>query len=157
MSPTVFRFNLTINWADLQDDRKTSFHCHGKDCFRRSQCKCCPPFCSRKYSAWRFRFPSVIFRVTRIILDILYSAQHGNQHKDAFAWIMYHDPCCEVYMIKIHVVRNQIRRMLVNERPRDISLARLRDLTCRVYQSVKQRRKNSLGFSNNIWLEDKSI
>ena len=27
-------------------------------------------------------------------LDILYSAQHGNQHKDAFTWIIYHDPCC---------------------------------------------------------------
>ena len=25
--------------------------------------------------------------ITRRILDILYSAQHGNQHKDAFAWI----------------------------------------------------------------------
>ena len=31
---------------------------------------------------------------TRRILDMLYSAQHGNQHKDAFAWIIYHDPCC---------------------------------------------------------------
>ena len=31
---------------------------------------------------------------TRRILDILYSAQHGNQHKDAFASIIYHDPCC---------------------------------------------------------------
>ena len=36
----------------------------------------------------------------------------------------------------IHVVRNQIKCILVNERPRDISLARLRDLICRVYQSV---------------------
>ena len=36
----------------------------------------------------------------------------------------------------IHVVRNQVRCILVNERPRDISLARLRDLICRVYQSV---------------------
>ena len=31
---------------------------------------------------------------TRSILDILYSAQHGNQHKNAFAWIIYHDPYC---------------------------------------------------------------
>ena len=36
----------------------------------------------------------------------------------------------------IHVVRNQIKCILINERPRDISLARLRDLICRVYQSV---------------------
>ena len=36
----------------------------------------------------------------------------------------------------IHVVRNQIKCILVNERPRDISLARLRDQICRVYQSV---------------------
>ena len=35
----------------------------------------------------------------------------------------------------IHVVRKQIKCILVNERPRDISLARLRDLICRVYQS----------------------
>ena len=31
---------------------------------------------------------------TRTILYILYLAQHGNQHKDALAWIIYHDPCC---------------------------------------------------------------
>ena len=36
----------------------------------------------------------------------------------------------------IHVVRNQIRCILVKERPCDISLARLRDLIRRVYQSV---------------------
>ena len=51
----------------------------------------------------------------------------------------------------IHVVRNQIKSLLVNERPRDISLARSRDLICRVYQSVNdvsvsyyifQRQKN---------------
>ena len=35
-----------------------------------------------------------IFLSPRRILDILYSAQNGNQHKDAFAWIIYHDPCC---------------------------------------------------------------
>ena len=66
----------------------------------------------------------------------------------------------------INVVRNPIKCILVNERPRDISLARLRDLICRVSQSVKdvsvchyifQRRKSPLGFSNNIWLEDKSL
>ena len=27
------------------------------------------------------------------IAAILYSAQHGNQHKEAFAWIIYRDPC----------------------------------------------------------------
>ena len=37
----------------------------------------------------------------------------------------------------IHVVRKQIKCLLVKERPRDISLARLRDLICCVYQSVK--------------------
>ena len=51
----------------------------------------------------------------------------------------------------IHIVRNQIKCILVNEQPRDISLARLRDLIRRVYQSVNdvsvcyyifQRRKN---------------
>ena len=36
----------------------------------------------------------------------------------------------------IHVVRKQIKWKLVNERPRDISLARLRYLICRIYQSV---------------------
>ena len=35
-----------------------------------------------------------------------------------------------------HVVRNHIRCILVNERPRDISLDRLRDQICRVYQTV---------------------
>ena len=33
----------------------------------------------------------------------------------------------------IHVVRNQIKCILVNERLRDISLARLHDLICHVY------------------------
>ena len=32
--------------------------------------------------------------IKRRILDIHYSAQHGNQQKDVFAWIIYHDPCC---------------------------------------------------------------
>ena len=59
----------------------------------------------------------------------------------------------------VHVVINHIKCVLVNERPRDISLARLRHLICRVYLSMKdvsvryyifQRRKNPLGFSNNI-------
>ena len=35
----------------------------------------------------------------------------------------------------IHVVRKHIKCILVNERPRDISLARLLDLIYRVYQS----------------------
>ena len=56
----------------------------------------------------------------------------------------------------IHVVRNQIRCMLVNERPRDISLARLRDLTCCVYQSVNRDEKTHSAFQIT-WLEDKSI
>ena len=50
----------------------------------------------------------------------------------------------------IHVVRKQIKCILVNKRPRDISLARLLDLICRVYQSVNdvsicyfQRRKKT--------------
>ena len=41
----------------------------------------------------------------------------------------------------IHVVRNQIKCIFVNERPRDISIARLRDLVCRVYQSVDRDEK----------------
>ena len=60
------------------------------------------------------------------------------------------------------ILLSHILLIRVNERPRDISLARLLDLICRVYQRVNdvsvcyyifQRRKNSLGFSNNIWLE----
>ena len=47
------------------------------------------------------------------MLYILYSAQHGNQHKDALA-----------LSTMIHVVRKQIKYILVNERPRDISRAR---------------------------------
>ena len=59
----------------------------------------------------------------------------------------------------IHAVGNKIKCILVNDRPRDISLVRLLDLIYRVYQSMKdvsicyyifQRRKNPLGFSNNI-------
>ena len=53
----------------------------------------------------------------------------------------------------IHVVREQIKCMLVKERPRVISLARLLDLIiCRVYQNVKvcyyifQRRKTHSAF-----------
>ena len=45
----------------------------------------------------------------------------------------------------IHEVQNQMKCILLNERPRDISLVRLRDQICRVYQSVNvitfQRRK----------------
>ena len=41
----------------------------------------------------------------------------------------------------IHVVRKQIKYILVNERPHDISLVRLPDLICRVYQSVNGRTK----------------
>ena len=43
----------------------------------------------------------------------------------------------------IHVVRKQIKYILVNERLRDISLARLRDVICRVYQSVNGRTRNN--------------
>ena len=43
----------------------------------------------------------------------------------------------------IYVVRNQIKCVLVNERPRDLSLARLRDLICRVYQRVNGRSRNN--------------
>ena len=46
----------------------------------------------------------------------------------------------------IHVVRKQIKCILVNERPRDISLARLRDLTCCVYQSVNRDEKTHSAF-----------
>ena len=46
----------------------------------------------------------------------------------------------------VHVVRNQIKCILVNERPREISLARLRDLICRVYQSVNRDEKTHSAF-----------
>ena len=36
----------------------------------------------------------------------------------------------------IHVLQNQMKRILLNERPRDISVVQLRDLICRVYQTV---------------------
>ena len=42
----------------------------------------------------------------------LYSVQHWNQQKDAFAWISR----------VAHIVKNQIRCILLNEWPRDISL-----------------------------------
>ena len=44
----------------------------------------------------------------------------------------------------IHVVRKQIKCILVNERPRDISLVRLRDLICRVYKSVNGRTRKAI-------------
>ena len=84
----------------------------------------------------------------------LHRNQHRNQHKDALLGLS----------TIIHVVRKQIKFILLNERPCDISLARLRDLICRVYQCVNdvsvccyifQRRKSPLGFSNS--LDDKSI
>ena len=52
----------------------------------------------------------------------------------------------------IHVVRKQIKYILVNERPRDISLARLLDLISRVsvcYYFFRDE-KNPLDFSNNM-------
>ena len=64
--------------------------------------------------------------ITRRILDILYWAQHDISTKTHLL---------ELSTV-IHVVRNQIKCVLVNERPRDISLARVRDLIRRVYQSV---------------------
>ena len=63
----------------------------------------------------------------------------------------------------IHVVRKQIKYILVNERPRDISLARLRDLICRVYKSVNGRTRNNIirlfrikvRFSNALFVSEK--
>ena len=36
----------------------------------------------------------------------------------------------------IHEVQNNMKRILLNKRPHDISLAPLRDEICRVYQAV---------------------
>ena len=36
----------------------------------------------------------------------------------------------------IHVVQNQMKCIVLNERPRNISLDQLRDLICLVYQTV---------------------
>ena len=61
------------------------------------------------------------------------------------------------YLPMIHVVRNQTQCILVNQRPRDISLAQLLDLICRVSVCyyIFQRRKHQLGFSDDS--SDKSI
>ena len=59
----------------------------------------------------------------------------------------------------IHEVQIQMKCILLNKRPHDISLARLRDQICRVYQSVSllllqfQRRK----FQNHDYKIDQSI
>ena len=86
-----------------------------------------------------------------------------SKEKQEEYWIFFTRPSMKISMkistkthllelsTMIHVVGNQIRCILVNERPRYISLARLRDLTCCVYQSVNlTETKNPLGFSNNI-------
>ena len=60
----------------------------------------------------------------------------------------------------IHVVENQMKFILLNERPRDISLGQLRDKLCCVYQIVNEchsviilrDEKDPLRFSNYIWL-----
>ena len=79
-------------------------------------CEKNPPFSQdsrNEVSKFAFYF------LTRRILDILYSAQ----------------PHLLELSTMIHVVRNQIKCILVNERPHDTSLAQLCDLICRVYQS----------------------
>ena len=40
-----------------------------------------------------FMTQCLLARATRRIVAIVYSAQHWNQHKDAFAWIFYRAPC----------------------------------------------------------------
>ena len=42
----------------------------------------------------------------------------------------------KTYLLELSTMAHVVRNQLVNERPRDISLARLCDLICRVYQSV---------------------
>ena len=85
------------------------------------------------------REKNTIKKQGRRILDILYSHSMEISTKTHLLELS----------TMFHVVRNQIKCILVNERPRDIS--RLRDLICHVYQSVNdvsvcyyifQRRKN---------------
>ena len=51
-------------------------------------------------------------------MAILYSAKHGNQHKDALAEMTH---LLELSTM-IHVVKNRIKCILLKERLRDISL-----------------------------------
>ena len=64
-------------------------------------------------------------------LDILYSAQHLNQHKDAFAWIIYHGPICRVYQSVNDVSACYYIRMLVPVRT-SFNLRRRREKTYNV-------------------------
>ena len=60
-------------------------------------------------------------------MDILCSAQHWNQHKDAFVRIFYRDPCC-----------SKPDKMYTSQWATawHFSCSILRDLICRVYPSV---------------------
>ena len=49
----------------------------------------------------------------------------------------------------IHLVRNQIKYILVNERPRDSSRARLRDLMEELEITEKNKNKNNRNNRNN--------
>ena len=79
-----------------------------------------------------------------------------SQRQQEEYWIFFTRPSMEIstktHLLElstmIHVVRNQIRCILVNQRPRDISLARLRDLTCRVHQSVNRDERTRMNQYN---------
>ena len=92
-----------------------------------------------------------------MLTQVLYIANANyqwHQHKDAFALIFYlftiafyalewyciFQACwtwnwVKIYWIMFHVLQNQMQRIL-NGLPRDISVVQLRDLICRVYQSM---------------------
>ena len=56
------------------------------------------------------------------------------------------DELLQSYAVGGTKIIRQIKRLLVNERPRDLSLARLRDLICRVYKRVNGRTRNKEDF-----------
>ena len=123
-------------------------HCSGQCTFART--------CNFKSTNKRtlVRKKNTIKKQGRRMLDILYSPNMEISTKTHLLELS----------TMIHVVRNQIKCILVNERPHDISW--LRDLICHVYQGMNdvsvcyyifQRRKNPAAFQITHDQSDKSI
>ena len=105
-----------------------------------------------------------LVEIIQAVLEFLANKQINKQEE---YYILYTRPSMEIspkthlheLSTMIHVVRKQIKCILVNERPRDISLGRLRDLICCVYMSVNacqslitffRDKETHSAFSNNI-------
>ena len=103
----------------------------------------------RKKKGNRAGFKTAWAEVNKKNTIILYSAQHRNQHKDAFAWIIYHDQCC-LKPDKMYTCQ----RATAWHFSFSITWPNLRcspkRTTC---HHIFQRRKNQLGFSNGVWIE----